>query len=548
VRRVWAGIGQAVESAAIAAVGLVLCALVLLAVWGIDQGFGGDPLLQWRIAVDAWMLGHGVDVGISLGTEAAAALGLESAGRAFVLTLGAWGIGAITFLLHWRSGRRLAELPLVDTVIAVVTGTAATGLVGLLAGMSAQHPTAAPNLGQAFAHPALIALVGMVAAIVAVRGHDWLQALARALTIDDVWLRPVRAAMRAGLGGALGVLGIGALLVAAGLFLRFTEGLLIMESLEVTHVGVAVLFLVQLALAPVAVVWGAAWAIGPGFMVGRGSSVSPLDTDLGPVPALPMLSAIDPDVQPWMLVVVALPVLAAVVVGALARQTLLAGSVERPVHWWELAIAGVGGGVLAGTLLGVAAMLSVGAAGPGRLSLTGPDAVLVAAWGALEVGAGLLIGLLAGGRGTGRLAGGIALPLAAERDGTSMREVLGFGRSRDDEPVDGATDADADPADEDADPADAAGEQETEAVVPLVLGSRAADPAASPEDVVPIAGEAETQAVEPLVRGAGTQAVEPAADAAGGDGSGATDGSGAAGDGDQPTHPEHRPEGDDPER
>ena len=45
MRRVWAGIGQAVESAAIAAVGLVLCALVLLAVWGIDQGFGGDPLL-----------------------------------------------------------------------------------------------------------------------------------------------------------------------------------------------------------------------------------------------------------------------------------------------------------------------------------------------------------------------------------------------------------------------------------------------------------------------------------------------------------------------
>ncbi len=172
MRRVWAGIGQAVESAAIAAVGLVLCALVLLAVWGIDQGFGGDPLLQWRIAVDAWMLGHGVDVGISLATEAAAALGLESAGRAFVLTLGAWGIGAITFWLHWRSGRRLAELPLVETVIAVTTGTAATGVVGLLAGMSAQHPTAAPNLGQAFAHPAIVALVGMVAAIVAARGHD----------------------------------------------------------------------------------------------------------------------------------------------------------------------------------------------------------------------------------------------------------------------------------------------------------------------------------------------------------------------------------------
>ncbi|MGC5077192.1 DUF6350 family protein [Agrococcus sp. DT81.2] len=540
MRRVWAGIGQAVESAAIAAVGLVLCALVLLAVWGIDQGFGGDPLLQWRIAVDAWMLGHGVDVGISLGAEAAAALGLDSAGRAFVLTLGAWGIGVITFWLHWRSGRRLAELPLVETVIAVTTGTAATGVVGLLAGMSAQHPTAAPNLGQAFAHPAIVALAGMVAAIVAARGHDWLQSLARALTIDDLWMRPVRAALRAGLGGAVGVLGIGALLVAVGLFLRFTDGLLIMESLEVTHVGVAVLFLVQLALVPVAVVWGAAWAIGPGFMLGRGSSVSPLDTGLGPVPALPMLSAIDPDVQPWMLVVVALPVLVAVVVGALARQTLLAGSTDRPVHWWELAIAGVGGGVLAGALLGLAAMLSAGAAGPGRLSLTGPDAVLVAAWGALEVGVGLLIGLFAGGRGTGRLAGGIALPLAVEGEGTSMRDVLGFGQGRD-EPVDDAdtvaadvaavaTDVAADPADEggdpaeaDADPADAPDApdahapdaQATDVVVPFVLRAPSAEPADAFYD---------SGAADPIAR------PDPAHD------------------GHRPTHPANRSEGDDPER
>ena len=515
MRRVWAGIGQAVESAAIAAVGLVLCALALLAVWGIDQGFGGDPLLQWRIAVDAWMLGHGVDVGITLGSEAVVALGLESAGRSFVLTLGAWGIGAITFWLHWRSGRRLAELPIVETAIAVIAGAAAAGVVGLLAGMSAQHATAAPDLGQAFVHPALVALVGMVAAIVAARGHDWLQALARALTIDDLWMRPVRAALRAGLGGAVGVLGVGALLVGVGLFLRFTDGLLIMESLEVTHVGVAVLFLLQLALAPVAIVWGAAWAIGPGFMVGRGSNVSPLDTDLGPVPALPILSAIDPDVQPWMLVVVALPVLVAVVVGALARQTLLAGTADRPVHWWELAIAGVGGGVLAGALLGLAAMLSVGAAGPGRLSLTGPDAVLVAAWGALEVAAGLLIGLFAGGRAPGRLAGGVVLPLASEGEGTSVREVLGFGHSRD-EAVDDeqADDEPADherPDDERGDAAaDASDAAETAAVVPLVprdaadepLAARqealAAEPVETGASVAPPSRDAETQAVEPL--------------------------------------------------
>lgn len=519
MRRVWAGIGQAVESAAIAAVGLVLCALALLAVWGLDQGFRGDPLLQWRIAVDAWMLGHGVDIGVTLAPEAVAALGLESAGGSFVLSLGAWGIGLITLWLHWRSGRRLAELPLAEIVIAAVAGAAAAGLVGLLAGISAQHPTAAPNLGQAFAFPALVALVGMAGAVLATRGHDWLQALEHALTIEDRWLRPVRAALRSGMAGAIGVLGIGALLVGLGLLLRFTDGLLLMESLEVTHVGVAVLFLLQLALAPVAIVWGAAWAIGPGFMVGRGSDVSPLDTDLGPVPALPMLSAIDPAVQPWMLVVVVLPVLAAVVVGVLARQTTLAGSPERPVHWWELGIAGVGGGLLAGALLGLAAMLSVGAAGPGRLSETGPDAVLVAAWGALEVSVGLLIGLIAGGRGTGRLAGGFALPLAAEREGTSMRDVFGFGRSRD-EPLDDEDDEDDAP---DASDADA-----TQSVVPLASAeaeTQAVAPVERPVTEPPAAAAAETQAVEPVARPATRDAHAAADDAA------------------EPAHPEPAPEG-----
>ncbi|WAC66593.1 DUF6350 family protein [Agrococcus sp. SL85] len=335
MRRVWAGIGQAIESAAIAAVGLVATALVLLVVWGVDQGFGGDPLVQWRLAVDAWMLGHGVDIGVTLATDAVVAVGIEEASRSFVLGLGAWGIGLVTLWLHWRAGRRLAELPVVEAGIAAAAGAVATGLVGLAAGASAQHPSAAPDLGQAFALPALVALVGMAAAVLARRGDDWLVASSRALTVDEPWLRAARAALRSGLAATAGVLGVGALLVGVGLLVRFTDAIVLLESLEPTRVGVVVLFVVQLALAPVAIIWASSWAIGPGFQLGTGSSVSPLGTDLGPVPSLPLLAAIDPAAQPWMLAVVALPVVVGVVVGVLARQTVLAGTPERPAHWWE---------------------------------------------------------------------------------------------------------------------------------------------------------------------------------------------------------------------
>ncbi|ERG63826.1 hypothetical protein L332_04990 [Agrococcus pavilionensis RW1] len=474
MRRVWAGIGQAVESAAIAAVGLVLCALVLLAVWGVDQGFAGDPLVHWRIAADAWLVGHGVDLSLELGRDAVIAVGIEAASRPFAITLGAWGIGLLTLWLHWRSGRRLAELPMLDAGIATASGALATGAVGLLAAVSAQHPVASPDLAQAFALPALVALVGMVAAIVRVHGHDWLDAAARALTIEDRWMRPIRAALRTGAGGAVAVLGVGGLVLGVGLFARFADGLLVMESLQVTHLGAFVLFLLQLVLAPVAIVWAAAWAVGPGFMIGTGSHVSPLSTDLGPIPAMPLLSAIDPEAAPWMLAVVALPVVAAVVVGALARQTILAGTAARPVHWWELAIAGIGGGVLAGALLGLAAMLSSGSIGPGRLAEAGPDAVLVAAWGALEVGVGLLIGLVVGGRGLGSL--------AREGEGSTIREVLGLRAGNDG--------ADASTGDADADA------QETRPVAPVAEPAVAAPTPVEPAPAEP--GPVEPGRVEPV--------------------------------------------------
>lgn len=470
----WAGIGQAVESAAIAAVGIVLCALVALAVWGIDQGFGGDPLLQWRLAADAWLLGHGVDIGVSPGRAAVLEVGLEQVGRPWVLSAGAWGIGLITFWLHWRSGRRLASLPLVDTLVAFVLGTVATAAVGLLVGSSAQHATAAPNLAHAAVFPALVALVGMSGAVFATHRHDWLIAIARALTIEERWLRSIRAAARAGFGGFVGVLGVGALLVGLGLFLRFTDGLLLLEALGVTAVGMVAMFLLQLALAPTAIVWAASWAVGPGFAIGRGSSVSPLETALGPVPAMPLLSAIDPDPQPWMAAAVVLPVLVGLLVGVLARQSILAGAADRPVHWWELAIAAGGGGVLAGALLGIASMLSTGAVGPGRLAIAGPDAVLVALWGALEVGVGLLIGMLAGGRGTGALAGGFSLPLASEGEGGSIREFFGFGRGGADRLDDAEDDAGA--ADTDAaEPGETRGDEVDDGPAPEAASASIAD-------------------------------------------------------------------------
>ena len=46
--------------------GLGLLFAPLTLVWAFDDGFATDLLLSWAIAVDGWMLGHGVPLTLTL--------------------------------------------------------------------------------------------------------------------------------------------------------------------------------------------------------------------------------------------------------------------------------------------------------------------------------------------------------------------------------------------------------------------------------------------------------------------------------------------------
>ena len=82
-------------------------------------------------------------------------------------------------------------------------------------------------------------------------------------------------------------------------------------------------------------------------------------------------------------------------VGVAVRPGLLRGLGDRwPVVW--LIATGIGVGIVGGTLFGVLAWASGGAAGPGRLADVGPNAWLVGLFAALEFGGAAILGLLAG--------------------------------------------------------------------------------------------------------------------------------------------------------
>ena len=78
--------------------------------------------------------------------------------------------------------------------------------------------------------------------------------------------------------------------------------------------------LVGIAFVPNAVLLAGAYLLGPGFMVGTGTLVSPTAVVLGPVPAFPLLAALPGDgPTPWWTTgLLAVPVLLAAVAARLA--------------------------------------------------------------------------------------------------------------------------------------------------------------------------------------------------------------------------------------
>ncbi|MFF7989939.1 DUF6350 family protein [Kitasatospora xanthocidica] len=139
------------------------------------------------------------------------------------------------------------------------------------------------------------------------------------------------------------------------------------------------LSLLSLVLLPNALVWGAAYALGPGFAVGSGTVVSPAGTALGPVPDFPLFALL-PDDGPggWRWVVLVLPLLAGVVPAVLLGRAAAglrgpAGG-DRPGPWPPAATvaAALATALVVGAAAVLSGWLSGGALAGGRMVRLGP--------------------------------------------------------------------------------------------------------------------------------------------------------------------------------
>lgn len=404
MNRLLTAVFSALEGVLVVGIGLGIPLVPLTLLWALEFDLRIEWIQFYRVSGVSWLLGHGVDMNVRLGSAVAESLALPAAATPFPVTIAILGFALVTVLAGVRAGRRIGQ-----TGHLLLGGACAVAAVALLsAGISVTSRTevTAFPLWQGVLLPTLtFALGGAI---------GWLLDASTGRLVGPnlivEWISDLPERVRLVLGSALrGGAAAAAMIVAAaavglgGLLAgSYATVVTLYESLQAGALGGGVLTIAQLALLPNLVVWAASWLIGPGFSIGSGSAVNPLGSQLGPIPSLPVFGALPPTELSFGFLSLLVPVLAGFLCGLLVARPLsspASGQLRTAPGLPELSAVGVGTGVAAGAILGVLALAAGGSAGPGRLADVGPDALLVGLCAAVEVGGGALLGMAGALRG-----------------------------------------------------------------------------------------------------------------------------------------------------
>ena len=375
-------------------VGSLLCVVgPVVGIWIASTRTGATWPEVVRVAADAWLLAHHTPLAVTGGHLSIVPLGLS-------LLPAAW---------CWTAGRRMAlalglhrgsAVPARAGLRALTSFTVVYALLAAVTAFVAAAPVARPGAGRALLGAAVLAVVAAGLSLMrSARGpgrkHPW-TAVADRVRVPAVVRRMLPAA-----GVALaGWLAAAAFALAIALGLGWEQVLAAHRALDPGPVGGLGLVLAQVALAPNLVLWTGSWLAGPGIAVGTGTTVTPWTSELGAVPALPVLGALPTGDLPGALAMVLLvPVAAGALGGVLVARR------HRVEGWLELLRDAAVAGVLAGAAGWALAALAAGAAGPGRMAEVGPSGWQVGLALAAEVAVGCAAGMAATrqwpGSGTG---------------------------------------------------------------------------------------------------------------------------------------------------
>jgi len=369
--------------AAAAAATLVVCLALGVVGWFLaDAGAHGTPSDGLRVGALGWLLAHGSGVTVN----------------GVAITLVPLGISALCAWSAWRVGHRVGDAisghgPDADRIadgerdwtvaIAASLFTAGYLTVAIITAVVASTPDTSPSLARVVGWSLVLSAAFGWAGIATGSGR-----LAIWATLVPPWLR---AALAGGLRILTSFLVVSTAVFLVALAVDFGTAVNVMSRLHTSAGDATVYTLLTATLVPNAGLFAGSYLLGPGFLVGTGTIVSQSLVSLGPVPMFPLLAALpDNGATPaWATYLLAVPPLVAAVAAARAQRR------TPTLRWEEGALRGCVGGVFAGLLLGVLAAVAGGAAGPGRMSVVGPDAMDVMVHAVTAFGLGGVVGGLA---------------------------------------------------------------------------------------------------------------------------------------------------------
>jgi hypothetical protein len=149
------------------------------------------------------------------------------------------------------------------------------------------------------------------------------------------------------------------------------------ESVQVSVLGAIVLTAGQLAILPNVIIYGAAWFTGVGFSIGAGSLISPLGSQVGPLPAVPLLGALPVGKLDFGMIAIVVVLLAAFIATLMIRRSADEIRFEFATAWSAAISLGLSIALVTSLQLGFLALLASGGAGPGRLSEVGVNPLML---------------------------------------------------------------------------------------------------------------------------------------------------------------------------
>ncbi|MDG2497525.1 MAG: DUF6350 family protein [Aquiluna sp.] len=372
-------------------VGLIVAPLTLA--WFLEGNGDVEWILALRVAVYAFLLACGVPIGFAEGEVIGIAF------ESFSITALPLGLTGLIALMAIRIGHRLSAAS--SLWPAWVGGAAAFGGISYGASLLVVDSAVIAGTWEPLYYPALFFGLLLIISSVSGKRYELFEGANGEEAKERVWLRKlvatafaklhwsIRTALNPGVRVGLSVVAslvlTSSILIALALSFGWIQVIGLYQGLGLSILGGVVVTIGQLAILPNLIVYGASWISGAGFSIGTGSYVSPFASELGPLPALPVLAALPTGGFDRGLIFVLVPVVAAIL------GTFFVSRHADQLRWeygtrisGALSISVVAATTAAVTVY-VISLAASGSFGPGRFETVGSNPAVFAGVIFLEV-------------------------------------------------------------------------------------------------------------------------------------------------------------------